>query len=100
MLEFIFLVSQKFVMYKILNTLKPFWFTIVSSVLLNEGVQFFLMTFFCLHCRLYKIIQKDYIKRSLNISAHLSVKIFFVDPNLVRTFFVNNFFDPNYGAHP
>ena len=41
MLEFIFLVSQKFVMYKILNTLKLFSFTIDSSVLLNEGVQFF-----------------------------------------------------------
>ena len=23
-----------------------------------------------------------------------------VDPNLMRTFFGNNFFDPNYGAHP
>ena len=40
-LEFLFLVSQKFVIYKILNTLKLFWFTIDSSVLLNEGVQFF-----------------------------------------------------------
>ena len=40
-LEFIFLVSQKFVIYNILNTLKLFWFTIDSSVLLNEGVQFF-----------------------------------------------------------
>ena len=27
--------------YKILNTLKLFWFTVDSSVLLNEGVQFF-----------------------------------------------------------
>ena len=41
MLEFIFLVSQKSVIYKLLNTPKPFWFTIDSSVLLNEGVQFF-----------------------------------------------------------
>ena len=39
-LELIFLVSQKFVIYKMLNTLKLFWFTIHSSVL-NEGVQFF-----------------------------------------------------------
>ena len=41
-LEFIFLVSQKFVRYKKkINTLKLRWFTIDSSVLLNEGVQFF-----------------------------------------------------------
>ena len=39
--EFIFLVSQKFVICKILNSLKPVWFTIDSSVLLNEGVRFF-----------------------------------------------------------
>ena len=37
---------------------------------------------------------------SLNFSAHISMKIILVDPNLVRTFFGNNFFDPNYGAHP
>ena len=36
-----FLVSQKFVIYKILNTLKLFCFIIDSSVLLKEGVQFF-----------------------------------------------------------
>ena len=40
-LEFIFLVSQKFVIYNILNTLKLFWFTFDSSLLLNEGIQFF-----------------------------------------------------------
>ena len=34
------------------------------------------------------------------ISTRLSMKIILVDPNLVRTFFGNNFFDPNYGAHP
>ena len=28
----------------------------------------------------------------------MSMKIILVDPNLVRTFFGNNFFDPNYGA--
>ena len=28
------------------------------------------------------------------------MKIILVDPNLVRTFIGNNFFDPNYGAHP
>ena len=39
-------------------------------------------------------------KGSLNISAHLSMKIILVDPNLVPTLFGNNFFDPNYGAHP
>ena len=33
--------SQKFVLYKIHNTLKLFWFTIDSSVHLNEEVQFF-----------------------------------------------------------
>ena len=27
------------------------------------------------------------------------MKIILVDPNLVRTFFGNNFFDPNYSAH-
>ena len=40
-LEFAFLVSQEFVIYKILNSLQLFWFTIDSSVLLNEGGQFF-----------------------------------------------------------
>ena len=39
-LELIFFVSQKFVTYKILNTLKLFSFTIDSSVLLNEGFRF------------------------------------------------------------
>ena len=28
------------------------------------------------------------------------MKIILVEPNLVRTFFGNQFFDPNYGAHP
>ena len=43
-------------------------------------------------CRwLYKIIEKDYVKGSLNISAHLSMKIILVDPNLVRTLFGNIF---------
>ena len=40
-LELFFFVSQKFVICKILNPLKLFWFTVDSSVLLNEGVQFF-----------------------------------------------------------
>ena len=93
-LEFIFLVSQKFVIYNILNTLKLFWFTIYSSVLLSDGVHFFFHeichVFVCIaDCiKLYK----SYIKGSLNISAHLSMKIILVDPNLVRTFFGNNFF--------
>ena len=103
-LEFIFFVSQKFVIYKILNTLKLFWFTIDSSVLLNEGVQFFFhgICHFCLFVLLLKIeiIQKNFIKVSRNISAHLSMKIILVDPNLMRTFFGNNFFYPDYGAHP
>ena len=55
---------------------------------------------FCLYCLLYKIIWKDYIKGSLSISAQLSMKTILVDPNLVRTFFGNILFDPNYGAHP
>ena len=47
------------------------------------------------------VIVQNYIKGSLNISVHLSMKIFLVDPNLVRTFFGNNFLDPtNYDAHP
>ena len=93
-LQFTFLVSQKLVIYKILNTLKLFWFAIDSSVLLNEEDQFFY--FFCLYCWLYKIIWKDYIKGSLNISAHLSMKIILVDPNIVRILFGNNI----YGEHP
>ena len=28
------------------------------------------------------------------------MKIILVDPNLERPFFGNDFFDPNYGAHP
>ena len=31
------------------------------------------------------------MKVSINISAHLSMKIILVDPNLVHTFFGNNF---------
>ena len=40
------------------------------------------------------------MKASLNISAHLSMKTILLDPNIERTFFGNNFFDPNYGAQP
>ena len=42
----------------------------------------------------------SHVKGSINNSAHLSMKIILVDPNSVRTFFGNRFFDPNYGAHP
>ena len=45
------------------------------------------------------LIVKNYIKGPVNISAHLSMKITLMDPNLERTFFGNNFFDPNYDAH-
>ena len=84
-----------------LNTLKRFWFTIDSSVLLNERVQFFfhdtVIFLFVL------LIVENYIKRlykgSLNIIVHLSMKIILVDPNLIHTFFGNNFFDLDY-AHP
>ena len=37
----------------------------------------------------------SYIKGSLNVSAHLSMETILVDPNLMRTFFGNNF-----DAHP
>ena len=59
------------------------------SVLINEGVNFSSMTtvIFGLYCWLYKIILK-HIKGSLNISAHLSVTIILVGPNLVRTFLI------------
>ena len=40
------------------------------------------------------------MKGSLNISAHLSLKIILVDPNLVHTFYGNNLFDFSYGVHP
>ena len=39
------------------------------------------------------------MKGSLNISAHLSMELALVDPNLVRIVYGNNFFDPNDGAH-
>ena len=42
----------------------------------------------------------SHIKGSLNISAHLSMKIILGDTNLVHIFFGNNFFEPNYSAHP
>ena len=54
---------------------------------------------FCLYCWLYKIIKNDYIKGPINISAHLSMKIILVDPNLAHTLFGYIFFDPIYGAH-
>ena len=38
-----------------------------------------------------------YGKGSLNMK--MPMKIILVDPNLVRTFFANILFDPNYGAH-
>ena len=64
------------------------------------------LSFFCLYCWLsiYQTICKSMLmtiyynvmlyclKGSLNISAHLSMKIILVDLNLVRTFFGNNFF--------
>ena len=82
---------------------KLFWFTIESSVQLN-GVQFLFhgicYFLFVLIADCIKLYKKDYIKGSLNISAHLSMKLILVDPNLVRTFFGNIFFDSNYGAHP
>ena len=40
------------------------------------------------------------MKGPLNLSGHLSMKVILVDPNLVRTFFGNDFFYPNYGADP
>ena len=40
------------------------------------------------------------MKGSLNISAHLFMNVVLVYPNLVRPFFGNNLFEPNYGAHP
>ena len=68
-LEFILLVSQKFVINKIINTLKLFLFTVDSSVLLNERAQFlfhdicFLLLFLFFFCiadciKLYKSIVK------------------------------------------
>ena len=39
------------------------------------------------------------MKGSLGISAHLSMKIILVDPNLAL-FFGNIFFYPNYDVHP
>ena len=52
--------------------------------------------------KLVDMTNRDWIikKGSLTISADLSTKIILVDPNLVRTFPGNNFFDRNYGAHP
>ena len=40
------------------------------------------------------------LKGSLIITVDLSLKAILVDPNLVLTFFDNNFFDCYYGAHP
>ena len=34
------------------------------------------------------------------MSAHLSTKKILMDPNVVRNFLDNNFFDPYYGTHP
>ena len=88
-LEFIFLVSQKFVIYEILNTQKLFWFTIDSSVLLNEGGQFFFHDICDFFVCIADCIQ---LQKSLNISAHLSIKIILVDPDLLCTFFGNVLF--------
>ena len=78
-----------------------FWFTIDSSVLLN-GLQFFFHSIchflFVLIADCIKLYKKDCVKGSLNISAHLSMKLILVDPNLARTFLGNIFFDMNYGA--
>ena len=43
------------------------------------------------------LIVSNYVIGSLDISAHMSMKIVLVDANLVHTFF-EYFFDPNYGA--
>ena len=61
---------------------KLLWFAIDSSVLLNEGVQFFfndICHFLCI---------ADCIKLNLYITAHLSMKMILVDSNLVRTILV------------
>ena len=82
---------------------KLFWFTIDSSVLLN-GLQFFFHSIchflFVLIADCIKLYKKDYTKGSLNINAHLSMKLILVNPNLVHTFWGNIFFDINYGAQP
>ena len=74
---------------------KLFWFTIDSSVLLN-GLQFFFHStchfLFVLIADCIKLYKKDYIKGSLNISAHLSMKLILVDLNLVRTCLGKYFF--------
>ena len=65
------------------NTQYSQWFTIDSSVLLNEGFSFMssvLLSFMTF----------------MNISVHLSMKTILVDLYLVQTFFGNNF----NGGHP
>ena len=65
-LKFIFLVSQKFIIYKILNTLKPFWFNVDFSVLLDEEVQFFFHEI-CHFCHFFFVCVADcQFSRNLN----------------------------------
>ena len=74
------------------------WFTIDSSLLLNEGFRFFFHFFVCIvDC--IKLYKKIILKVLIIICAHLSMKIILLDPNLVRPFFGNKFFNPNYGAY-
>ena len=40
------------------------------------------------------------IKKVPYVLVRTSMKIILLDPNLEHKFFGNNFFDPNYGAHP
>ena len=68
-LGFIFLVSQKFAIYKTLNTLNLFWFTIDSSVLLNEWVQFFFHDIYHFFVCMALQNQPDMIENSFRVSG-------------------------------
>ena len=76
-----------FQIFRVFLTTGNFAFYMSTTV---AWLQFFYFLFSCYF---------SYIKGSLNITAHLSMKIILVDPNLVGTFFANNSFHPNYGAH-
>ena len=67
-----------------------------------KGFSFFFMTSVIVLFLL--LIVQNYIKglrkRLPKFCVHLSKKIILADPNLVRPFLGNIFFDHNYGAHP
>ena len=68
---------KKFVIYKILNIFKLFWFTVNSSVLSNKGIQFFFHDI----CHLFACIADCYSSRNLKPTLFQIFRVFLTTGN-------------------